>query len=222
MCGAYSLQYQKQNEVYDEFGMHKAPPQAFRPTFNARPGQKHPVITNESALSIMIWGFLPHWVKDKNYKYKTINARAETVAEKPSYKQSLRYKRCIVPCSGFYEPDKIHVSKPPFPWYYFELTDRKLFGLAGLWDEWTDGKETIRTYTILTCQPNELVGQVHDRMPVILHKKDEETWLNPDIVEPEHVLPLLVPYPADKMRSWRVGDEARNPKNDNPDLIKAV
>jgi putative SOS response-associated peptidase YedK len=129
-----------------------------------------------------------------------------------------------VPATGFYEPDKIHYDKPPFPWHYFHLKDQSLFGFAGLYDLWKDketGKE-IYSYTIITTVPNAVVGKVHNRMPVILKKEDEEAWLNPDIAESERLLPLLKPYPADEMEEWHVSDEARNPRNDYPELIKPV
>lgn len=198
----------------------------FKPRFNVRPGQMNPVVTSHSPnkISRMFWGLLPHFAKDEHYKYKTINAKAETVAELPTFRKPLRERRCLVPATGFYEPDKIHYDKPPFPWHYFHLKDQPLFGFAGLYDLWKDketGKE-IYSYTIITTVPNEVVGKVHNRMPVILKKEDEETWLNPDIVEPERLLPLLKPYPADKMEEWSVGDEARNPRNDYSELIKPV
>ena len=104
------------------------------------------------------------------------------------------------------------------------VKDGALFGFAGLYDVWKDpktGKE-IQSYTIITTQPNALVGTVHDRMPVILHKADEETWLNPDLTEPEHLLPLLQPYPAEDMETWRVGDGAKNPRNDDEELVKPL
>jgi putative SOS response-associated peptidase YedK len=106
----------------------------------------------------------------------------------------------------------------------FSSERSKIFGFAGLYDVWKDkktGKE-IKSYTIITTTPNSLVGKIHDRMPVILDPKDEAMWLDADIVEPERLLPLLKQYPADKMEEWRVGDEARNPKNDYPELIRPV
>jgi putative SOS response-associated peptidase YedK len=130
----------------------------------------------------------------------------------------------LVPATGFYEPDKLHFTKPPFPWHYFQLKGGELFAFAGLCDIWKDpktGKE-IKSYTIITTQPNELVGTVHGRMPVILNKEDEESWLNPDITEPEHLLPLLQSYPAEEMETWRVGDGAKNPRNDDEGLIKPL
>jgi putative SOS response-associated peptidase YedK len=186
----------------------------------------NPVITSHSPnrISRMFWGLIPHWAKDKSFAYKTINARAETVTTLPTYKEPFRHKRCIVPATGFYEPDKINFSKPPFPWHYFQLKDQKVFGIAGLYDVWKDretGKE-MHTYTIITTEPNGVVGEFHGRMPVILQKEDEETWLNPDISEPAQLLPLLKSYPDDKMETWPVGEEARNPRNDYPELIKQV
>jgi putative SOS response-associated peptidase YedK len=129
-----------------------------------------------------------------------------------------------VPATGFYEPDKIHYSKPPFPWHYFQLKGGILFAFAGLYDIWKDPKteEEIRSYTIITTQPNSVVGTVHDRMPVILAKDDEAAWLNPDLTEPEHLLPLLKPYPAAHIESWRIGDGAKNSRNDNEELIKPI
>jgi putative SOS response-associated peptidase YedK len=184
------------------------------------------VVTSHSPnqISRMFWGLLPHFAKDERYKYKTINAKAETVAELPTFREPLRHKRCLVPATGFYEPDKIHFDKPPFPWHYFHLKNQPLFGFAGLYDIWTDketGKE-IYSYTIITTEPNEIVGKFHNRMPVILKKEDEAAWLNPDSVESEQLLQLLKPYPADEMEEWQVGDAARNPRNDNPELIRPV
>jgi putative SOS response-associated peptidase YedK len=118
-----------------------------------------------------------------------------------------------VPATGFYEPDKINFKKAPFPWQYFQLKDQKIFGFAGLYDTWTDeqtGKE-IPSYTIITTEPNALVGQFHDRMPVILEKADEAEWLNPDIVDLERLLTLLKPYPADRMAPQeRVAENLRS------------
>jgi putative SOS response-associated peptidase YedK len=119
-------------------------------------------------------------------------------------------------------PIPLQSPKPPHPWHYFQLKDQKIFGFAGLYNIWKDkqtGKE-IRSYTIITTEPNATVGKYHDRMPVILDLEDEEMWLNPDISEPGRLLPLLKQYPADKMEEWRVGDEARNPRNDYPEVIK--
>src|SRR4051794_19330870 len=212
MCGAYGFSVQKAGEVYDRFGIMQKSGD-YHPRWNLRPGQMNPVSTRHSPnqMNFMFWGLIPHWAKDDSHKYKTFNARAETVAELPTYRKPFRTQRCLVPATGFYEPDKLNTAKPPYPWHYFQLKDEALFAFAGLYDRWEDkqtGKE-VYSYTIITTEPNGVVGRVHDRMPVILPKEQEDTWLNPDITEPEQLLPLLQPYPAERMESWHVSDAAR-------------
>ncbi len=233
MCGAYGFSVKDAKEVYDRFDIENTL-ENFKPRFNVRPGQMNPVITaqDQNEISRMFWGLLPHWAHDEHYKYKTINAKVETVAELSSFREPFRKKRCLIPATGFYEPDKKHFSKPPFPWHYFHLKDQKIFAFAGLYDIWKEkelkngklvdkenGKE-IYSYTIITTEPNAVVGKVHDRMPVILQKEDEKKWLDPDVQEPEHLFPLLKQYPAKEMEEWGVGPEARNPRNDYPELIE--
>jgi putative SOS response-associated peptidase YedK len=225
MCGAYGFSVKVAKATYDRFEVVNTL-EDLKPRWNVRPGQMNPVVTSHSPnrMSRMFWGLIPAWAKDKSFGYKTINARAETIATLPTFRQPLRNKRCIVPATGFYEPDKIHYEKPPYPWHYFTLKDQELFGFAGLYDIWKD-KQTgseIYSYTIITTTPNELVGQVHDRMPVILDREVETEWLNPDLVETERLLQMLKPYPADKMEVWKVGDEARNPRNDYAELIRPL
>lgn len=225
MCGAYGFSVKDAKEVYNRFDIENTLDD-FMPRFNVRPGQMNPVITSHSPnkISRMFWGLIPFWAKDQKMKFSTINARAETVADSPAYRKPFRTQRCLIPATGFYEPDKIHFTKPPYPWHYFKLKHDELFAFAGLYDIWTDkstGKE-IYSYTLVTTTPNNVVGKVHDRMPVILHKEDEATWINPDIIEPEHILPLLQSYPDDEMESWHVSDAARNPRNEGADLIKPV
>ena len=222
---AYGFSVKDAQEVYERFEVVNTL-EDFKPRWNLRPGQMNPVITSASPnrISRMFWGLIPHWAKDKSYGYKTINARAESVAHLPTYRVPFRNKRCIVPATGFYEPDKITFSKSPFPWHYFQLKDQKVFGFAGLYDVWKDrqtGKE-IYSYTIITTEPNTVVGEFHNRMPVILQKEDEETWLNPDVTEQMELLPLLKPYPSIKMETWPVGEAARNPRNDYPEVMRPV
>jgi putative SOS response-associated peptidase YedK len=235
MCGAYGFSVKDAKEVYNRFDIVNTL-ENFKPRWNVRPGQMNPVVISHSPNQItrMFWGLIPHFAQDENYKYKTINAKAETVAQLSSFRNPFRKYRCLVPATGFYEPDKKHYSKPPFPWHYFQLKDQPLFAFAGLYDIWKEkelingkwiekpGGKTIESYTIITTTPNNVIGKYHERMPVILEKDDETTWLNPDITEPEQLLPLLKPYPAEKMEEWHVGDAARNPRNDYPELIKPV
>jgi putative SOS response-associated peptidase YedK len=224
MCGRYGFSIKDAKEVYERFDVYNELAD-LTARYNIAPGQMNPVITSHSPnqISRMFWGLIPHWAKDDKHKFSTINARAETAATSPAYRRPFRQTRCIVPATGFYEPDKLNYERP-FPWHYFQFKDQKIFGFAGLYDIWEDKEtgEEIRSYTIITTKPNELVGKYHDRMPVILEREDEETWLNPDITEVERLMPLLKSYPAEKMEEWRVGDAARNPRNDYPELIKPL
>jgi putative SOS response-associated peptidase YedK len=225
MCGAYGFAAPDITDVYDRFAIVNTLSD-YKPRYNLRPGQLNPVITSHSPnqISRMFWGLLPHFAHDEHYKYKTINAKAETVAQLPTFREPFRHKRCIIPATGFYESDKIHHTKPPFPWHNFTLKEHGLFGFAGLYDVWKDrnSEKEIYSYTIITTEPNGVVGKVHNRMPVILQKKNENEWLNPDIVEPERLLKLLAPYPAAEMAMWPVGEEARNPRNDYAALVKPL
>ena len=225
MCGAYGFSIHDAKEVYERFHIANQL-EDLQPRFNLRPGQLNPVITSHSPnrISRMFWGLIPHWAKDEKRKFSTINAKAETAAELPTYRKPFRQQRCIIPATGFYEPDKVRYKKQPFPWHYFRLTDQPLFGFAGLYDIWKD-KETgkdIWSYTVMTTTPNEIVGQYHDLMPVILAKDLEEEWLDPDLVDVGRISQMLKPYPSERMEEWRVGDEARNPKNDDPDVMKPM
>jgi putative SOS response-associated peptidase YedK len=226
MCGAYGFSIPDTKNVYDRFEVVNTLAD-LKPRWNVRPGQLNPVITSHSPnqISRMLWGLIPHWSKTEKHKYSTINAKAETVSQLTTYREPFRRQRCLVPATFFYEPDKMHVEKSPFPWHCFQFKDQRLFAFAGIYDVWRDkntGKE-IASYSMITTEPNAVVGAIHPRMPAILRKEDEATWLNPEIIEPEQLLPLLKPYePADEMASWPVGDAAKNPRNDFPELIQAI
>ena len=191
-----------------------------KPRYNAAPSQDLPVIVNdgEPHVELMRWGLVPFWAKDTTIGYKMLNARAETLQEKPSFRKSLALKRCVVPASGFFEWKQ--VGKEKIPCYIF-LKDRSAFGFAGLYDVWKDkqGKE-LKSYTILTTHPNALVEPIHNRMPVILEKKDEKEWLNPDETEASRLVTLLHPYPAREMAAYPVSHLVNSPANDTKEVIE--
>jgi putative SOS response-associated peptidase YedK len=225
MCGAYGLSVRNIQNLIDRFDIVNALDH-FKPRWNIRPGQSNPVIVNQGnkEIELMVWGLLPHFASDEQYKYKTINAKAETVDTLPTFRHSFVKKRCLVPATGFYEPDKINFVKQPFPWHYFKMKNNSIFCFAGLYDVWKDknnGKE-IHSYSIITTVPNTIVGKYHDRMPVILEKEDEDVWLNSDIDEASQLRLLLKPFPDDKLEEWEVGAKARNPINDYPEVIEPV
>jgi putative SOS response-associated peptidase YedK len=224
MCGAYGLSVKTIKDIINRFDIEIEDEKIedFKPRWNIRPGQHNPVIVNNEKKQIeyMLWGLIPHFAKDDHYKFKTINARAETVEELPTFRHPFHHTRCLVPATGFYEPDKIHFSKQPFPWHYFMMTDSSIFSFAGLYDIWKDenSSKEIHSYTIITTTPNEIVGKYHDRMPVIVEKEDENTWLNPD-TEANQLHNLLKPFSSDEMEEWEVGAAARDPKNDYSEII---
>jgi len=222
MCGRYGFSVKDAREVYSRFDVVNTLPD-FAPHYNISPGTMQPVIISQSPNRItrMFWGLIPHFAQDENYKYKTINARAETVAVKSSFSKPLRFQRCLVPATNFYEWDKSR--KPSIP-YSFSLKSEPLFAFAGLYDICCDkqtGKE-IKSFTIITTQANKTVGAIHPRMPVILQKDDEATWLNPDLTEPEQITSLLHLYPDREMEAHPVSPAINNPRNDSEEVLKPV
>lgn len=195
----------------------------WNPRYNIAPGQAVLAVIEEQKqrkIIPMTFGFIPHWSKEKKTGYTMINARAETVADKPSFKQSFRSKRCLIPADGFYEWQ--HTEKSKFP-YRFTLKNGALFAFAGIWDTWVDANQReTHSLAIITTFGNTLTLQLHDRMPVILHKKDEAAWLDPSITEPEFLQPLLVPYEADEMEMYRVSPIVNSWRNDTPDCLRRI
>jgi putative SOS response-associated peptidase YedK len=190
------------------------------PRYNAAPSQdllvlrRHPD-TGEKQLGLLKWGLLPHWASDRKIAWKLINARAETVAKIRPFRDAYRQRRCLIPVDGFYEWKKIGRVKQPF---LISMKSSEPFTLGGLWENWKDPEsgDWVRTFTIITTVANELVGELHDRMPLIIAREDQERWLNegPD--------DLLRPYPAEAMTMWPVSTRVNAPKNEGADLIEPV
>lgn len=203
--------------IQQEFNLSDTP--YIEPRFNIAPSQPIAVITNDKPDEIthVQWGLVPSWSKDVKIGYKMINARSETADSKPSFRSPFKYRRCIIPTSGFYEWVKGDDGKQP---YYIQATDRDVYGFAGLWEVWRDpeGSE-LWTATILTCDANEYIGQYHHRMPVILNQPDYEVWLDKE-TEVGELKMLMQSYPADKMNAYPVSKAVNTPKNDNPMLIE--
>jgi len=168
-----------------------------------------------------VWGLIPSWAKDPSIGNRMINARSETLAEKPSFKAAYKRRRCLVLADGFYEwrknPDK---SKTPM---YVQLESRDPFAFAGLWESWhsPDGDHVL-SCTIITTQPNDFVRKIHNRMPVILPRRAYEQWLDPDEQKPDRLQPLLAPYPAEEMTAYPVSTTVNNPRNETPECIEPV
>lgn len=195
----------------------------YTPRYNIAPSQTISVITNYNghrALEAYRWGLVPRWAKDIKIGFKMINARAETLKTKPAFRNLLSRNRVVIPADGFYEWKKMGDEKQP---YRFQLKGQRIYGFAGLYDEWTDPNgDKLRSCTIITTQPNELVQNVHDRMPVILDNSSVNEWLDPDITKSEQVLRLLQPYPADSMVSYPVSRAVGNVHNTDASLIEEI
>ncbi len=222
MCGRYTLATQL-DLLADRFGADPGPVR-HTPRYNIAPGQVVPIVMIDSKpqIAMMRWGLVPYWAKDESIGYRMINARSETLAEKPSFRKPLESRRCLVPADGFFEWRQEGSGKRKTP-MRFRLKNHEVFGFAGLWDRWRqpDG-EMLQTFTIITTDANELVGKVHDRMPVIMPQEAERTWLSSEKVDTKSLLALLTPYPAELMESYQVGELVSSPKNDSPECIQPV
>lgn len=223
MCGRFSLatdieELQAEFPFIDE-GFDDV---VLKPRYNIAPSQICPVIVNDEGairLQNFIWGLVPHWAKDKSIGYRMINARSETVEEKPSYKKPFRTRRCLVPADGFYEWKREGKGKKrPFR---FMMKDRKPFVFAGLWERWNKDVEPLYTFTIITCDANDIMKPVHDRMPAILPETNREIWLD-DKSNTRELKELLVPYDSSRMSMYRVSDIVNSWKNDVPECIEPV
>lgn len=171
--------------------------------------------------TMMRWGLVPSWAKDDKGAARCINAKSETVADKPSFRAAFQSRPCLVPADGFYEWEKLpNGEKQP---YFITLKSRVPFAFAGLWEWWrakdvSNDEPGVETFAILTTEPNVLCAPIHDRMPVILAREDWARWLG----TPAERKGLLHPFPAEQMECWRIGNAVGNVRNEGPELIKPV
>ena len=222
MCGRFT-QKADQKTIKKEFKVESLQDAILKPRYNIAPTQTIAAVLEsdgERIVGTLRWGLIPSWAKDESIGNKLINARAETLIEKPSFKNAFRSQRCIIPASGFYEWQKTAKgAKQPF---YFYLKDKEIFGFAGLYDQWLDKEsgEQIETCTIITTEANKVLEPIHDRMPVILKPNDYDQWLDAKEKDTDKLQKLLIPYPATEMTSYQVSKSVNIPSNDSPDLIK--
>lgn len=217
MCGRFS--FISINEIKERFNLVQLEFD-FEPRYNIAPSQPVPVVIHRNGgnqLCMFRWGLIPYWAKDESIGNKLINARAETLEEKPSFRQSLKQKRCLVLADGFYEWKKEGRLKKP---YRITLRDGKPFAFAGLWDSWmTPAGEIINSCTIITTTPNKLMQPIHNRMPVILPQDKESLWLDEGITSSDEVKSLLNPFPEEKMIAYEVSTLVNFPQYDGPECI---
>lgn len=222
MCGRFTLTVNPADlrEAFEDYTF----PSKFAPRFNIAPTQPVLAVPNDGKHSadFFQWGLIPSWAKDPAIGSRLINARAETLAEKPSFRSGLKYKRCLILADGFYEWKSQPGQKTKIP-HFIHLKDRNPFAFAGLWDIWQspDGS-SVKSCTIVTTEPNQLMAAIHNRMPVILDPADYERWLDPSPQPADKVLPLLKSFPADRMGAYPVSTLVNKPANDAPELVVPV
>ena len=218
MCGRFTLAADAET-LQKTFNL-ASTPQDLGPRYNIAPTQPVAVVVKQTGgrqLDAFRWGLIPFWAKDKSIGNRMINARGETVDQKPSFKRPLKNQRCLILADGFYEWQKTPQGKVPT---YIHMADHSPFAFAGLWDRWQAPEgETIFSCTIITTSPNRLLEPIHNRMPVILTQAASDIWLDPNQQNPAHLLPLLEPYPADLMNAYAVSKLVNAPVNDRPECI---
>lgn len=214
MCGRFNLV--GPGNLHFRFATQNELP-GLPPRYNIAPSQQVVIVTNQREMQLVRWGLLPHWAKEARFGGRTINARAESVATKPSYRGPFRYRRCLVPATGFYEWLATPEGKIP---YLIRLKSGEVFGMAGLYDTWTDAEDNeVRTCAIITTEANELMAPIHNRMPVIIRPEDEALWLDAGVTDPEQLQPLLVPYAAGVMVASPVSTALNRPASDSEDVL---
>lgn len=211
-------------EIIDRFDIDSAFAESdYMPSYNIAPSQQVVAIINDgrnNRLGHLCWGLIPPWAKDEKIGYKMINARAETIAEKPSFRKAFQRQRCILPADSFYEWQRKNGEKIPMR---IKLKNDDLFAIAGLWESWKspDGK-VIHTCTAITTEPNNLMKPIHDRMPVILKREDESAWLDPRNIDVDFLGNMLQPFDESQMDAYSVSSAVNSPKNNEESLIVPV
>ncbi len=224
MCGRSSLT-KTESELEERFGASFYSDELERynplPSFNVAPSQMHPVITNndQDHLVFFRWGLIPFWAKDIKIGYKLINSRIETILEKPSFRNAVNKRRCIVPFDGFYEWQKTADGKQP---YRIVTTNVEIFTVAGIWETWKSPEaETIHSFSLITQAPNKKLEHIHNRMPAILLPEQEKLWLDQELPA-EEALKMIAPYPDEFIDAYKVSKAVGNVRNNDPSLIEKI
>jgi putative SOS response-associated peptidase YedK len=224
MCGRFTL-FADFNEIIDRFAIEAAiEEELYNPSYNVAPSHSVLSVINDgqkNRLGYLKWGLIPPWAKDEKIGYKLINARAETLLDKPSFRDAFKKRRCLIIADSFYEWKRYgHKTKAPMR---IKLKNNQLFAMAGLWERWkSPSGNMVYSCSVITTLPNELMKEIHDRMPVILTPEDESVWLNPNTEDLTHLNQLLKPLPEDLMEAYEVSQFVNSPKNNSPNLIQPI
>lgn len=217
MCGRYTLT-SPSGKLAERFGVDETSSE-LSPNYNVAPTQGVAAILFENGgrrLEMLRWGLVPSWAKDLSIGSRMINARSETAHEKPSFRSAFKRRRCLIPADGFYEWKREEGGKQPF---HIRMKGGEPFAFAGLWEIWEGGEGEVRTCAILTTDANEMMGEIHHRMPVILPAELHEAWLGGE-AEKEELISMMEPYPSDDMEAYPVSRFVNKPSNNDPSCIE--
>ncbi len=222
MCGRYTLATPTE-ALAKLFQLQTALP-SLRPRYNIAPTQPVAVVRRstegEREMVIMHWGLIPSWAKEPDIGNRLINARSETVSEKPSFRSAFKRRRCLVPTDGFYEWQRLNKRKQP---HYVRMGDGEPFAFAGLWEHWEGQDETvIESCTILTTEANAFVRPIHNRMPVIVEPGDYDLWLETEPDRTGALARLMRPYSGDRLTAFPISTWVNNPKNDDARCVEPI
>jgi putative SOS response-associated peptidase YedK len=221
MCGRFAL-FAYMRQLMEEFGLDDDEATEMGERYNVAPSQRVLAVVNDGTANraeTFKWGFIPHWAKGDRPRYM-INARSETVAEKPTFRSAFRSRRCLVVADGFYEWKRSGKLKVPM---FIRDTSGRPWGFAGIYETWTPPEgDPVTTCAIITTEANAVMSKVHTRMPAIIREEDRTTWLDPAVDDPEVLLPMLRPYESDRMEMFPVSDEVNSARNDHPGLVRRL
>jgi putative SOS response-associated peptidase YedK len=221
MCGRYQVHAPIEQIAREFDAVLTGDAAELAPRYNVAPSLKVPAVRvrdNARELTALTWGLVPSWSKDLSGT-KPINARAETVFDTPPFRTAIRRRRCLLPANGFYEWQERPGGRQP---WHIGMLDGSLLALAGIWEYWRRGDKVLVSCAIVVTDANELVAEIHQRMPVIIARADYAQWLDPSLSDPGEIAKLLLPYPADEMRAYPVSTRVNNAKNEGAELIQSV
>jgi putative SOS response-associated peptidase YedK len=220
MCGRYTLAAGP--EFIADYFQVDGPIPEFQPSWNITPGGDIPVICQAPedgrTCSLMHWGLIPHWAKEPDSKYKMINAKAETLSQRPAYRDAYKHRRCLIPANGFYEWQATAQGKQP---YYIHRKDDSLLAFAGLWEYW-EKEHIINSCTIITTTANSSIQSIHERMPVIIARENFNAWLDPHNTDTNSLTEFLAPCDNKLLEPYRISTAVNNPAHDKPELLDRI
>jgi putative SOS response-associated peptidase YedK len=219
MCGRFTL-HAPESRLWDAFQLAQSAPLGLKPRYNIAPSQSIPIIRDTGAGRVMVmarWGLVPHWSKESKTKYSTVNARIETIAEKPVYRTSFKHRRCLIPADGFYEWKVVDRRKVP---QHIRMKDGDVFALAGLWDHWEGDGERLESCSIIVMPANDAMKPLHDRMPAIIAPSQYDQWLDPTISDKAKIMGYLNSVPSTRLVPYPVSTWVNSPKHDDDRCIE--